>query len=98
MFVSFAIKDTDGGRISLSLFGRSVSRVVRSFTIGLIVFCSFFGGDTVNLLLFYAIYAQIWQKESEIPCKNEIENVDDVRAVAAVATGVLVALSVIPMI
>lgn len=84
--------------MSLSLFGRSVSRVVRSGTIGLIVFASFFGGETVNLLLFYTIYAQIWQRDSEIPCKNEVENVDNVRAVVALATGLLVALSVIPMI
>jgi len=89
--------DTDGGRITLSLFGRSISRVVRSLTIGLIVFYSFFGGETVNLLLFYTIYAQIWQRESEIPCKNEVETVNDTRAVIALVTGVLVALSVIPM-
>jgi hypothetical protein len=81
----------------LALFGRSVSRVVRTGTIGIIVFCSFFGGDSVNLLLFYTIYAQLWQRECEIPCKNEIENVDNVRAGVALATGLLVALTVIPM-
>jgi hypothetical protein len=90
-------EDTDGGRLSLALFGRSVSRVVRTGTIGIIVFCSFFGGDSVNLLLFYTIYAQLWQRECEIPCKNEIENVDNVRAGVALATGLLVALTVIPM-
>lgn len=82
----------------MSLFGRSISRVVRTTTIGIIVFSSFFGGDLMNILLFYTIYAQIWQRESEIPCKNEIENVDNVRAVVALLTGVLVALAVIPMI
>eukprot|EP00551_Chaetoceros_affinis_P010571 CAMPEP_0203669702 /NCGR_PEP_ID=MMETSP0090-20130426/5997_1 /ASSEMBLY_ACC=CAM_ASM_001088 /TAXON_ID=426623 /ORGANISM="Chaetoceros affinis, Strain CCMP159" /LENGTH=895 /DNA_ID=CAMNT_0050534435 /DNA_START=443 /DNA_END=3130 /DNA_ORIENTATION=+ len=91
------IGNTDGGRISLSLFGRSISRVVRTGTIGLIVISSFFGGDTMNILLFYTIFAQIWQRESEITSKNEIENVDDVRAVVAFITGILVALTVIPM-
>jgi hypothetical protein len=94
--ISFHV-DTDGGRISLSLFGRSVSRVVRSATIGLIVIGTFFGDDTVNILLFYTIFAQIWQREPEIPCKNEIETVDDVRAGVALTTGLLVALCVIPM-
>ncbi len=82
----------------MALFGRSVSRVVRTGTIGIIVFCSFFGGDSVNLLLFYTIYAQLWQRECEIPCTNEIENVDNVRAGVALATGLLVALTVIPII
>ncbi len=89
--------DTDGGRVALSLFGRSISRVVRTGTIGLIVISSFFGGDNMNILLFYTIYAQIWQRESEIPSKNEIENVDDIRAITAFVTGLLVALTVIPM-
>jgi len=51
----------------------------------------------MNILLFYTIFAQIWQRESEITSKNEIENVDDVRAVVAFITGILVALTVIPM-
>ncbi len=82
----------------MSLFGRSISRVVRTTTIGIIVFTSFFGGDPMNIILFYTIFAQIWQRESEIPCKNEVENVDDVRGIAALFTGLLVALAVIPMI
>ena len=83
----------------MSLFGRSISRVVRTTTIGIIVFSSFFLlGNEMNVLLFYTIFAQIWQRESEIPCKNEIENVDDVRGIIALVTGLLVALSVIPMI
>ncbi len=82
----------------MSLFGRSISRVVRTTTIGIIVFSSFFGGDPMNILLFYTIFAQIWQRESEIPCKNEIENVDNVRAAVAFITGILVSLAVIPMI
>lgn len=91
--------DTDGGRVSMSLFGRSISRVVRTTTIGIIVFSSFFLlGNEMNVLLFYTIFAQIWQRESDIPCKNEIENVDDVRGIIALVTGLLVALSVIPMI
>merc|ERR1712165_641970 len=87
------IGNTDGGRVALSLFGRSISRVVRTGTIGLIVISSFFGGDTMNILLFYTIFAQIWQRESEITSKNEIENVDDIRAVVAFVTGLLVALT-----
>jgi hypothetical protein len=53
-------------------------RVVCTGTIAIIVFCSFFRGDSVNLLLFYTIYAPLWEHECEIPCTNKIENVDNV--------------------
>jgi len=91
------IGNTDGGRIALSVFGRSLSRVTRTVTIGIIVISSFFVGDALNVLLFYTIYAQIWQRDPEIACKNEVENVNDVRAVIAVFTGLLTALAVIPL-
>jgi hypothetical protein len=47
--------------------------------------------------LFFAIFAQIWQKESEIPCKNEIDGISDERAVLAFATAFLVGLAVVPL-
>jgi hypothetical protein len=57
----------------------------------------FFGGDEANLLLFFAIFAQIWQKETEIPCKNEIDGVSDERAILAFMTAFLVGLAVVPL-
>ena len=57
----------------------------------------FFGGDQANVLLFFAIFAQIWQKEPAIPCKNEVDGVSDFRAIAALATLFLVGAAVIPL-
>ena len=56
-------KDTDGGRMSISLFGRGFSRIIRGLVVFLMVLAGLFGGDECNVLLFYAVFATIWQKE-----------------------------------
>ena len=91
------IGNTDGGRIATSLFGRSFAKFVRGATLVGMVGAGFFGGDEASLLLFFAIFAQIWQKEQEIPCKNEIDGVSDERAILAFATAFLVGLAVVPL-
>jgi membrane-associated protease RseP (regulator of RpoE activity) len=90
------VGNTDGGRIAQAMFGRSFSKLIRSVTLILMVGAGFFGGDEANVLLFFAIYAQIWQKEPEIPCKNEIDGITDERAALAFITAFLVGLAVVP--
>ncbi len=92
---SFA--DTDGGRVATSVFGRSFAKFVRGLTLIFLVGAGFFGGDQANVLLFFAIFAQIFQREPVIPCKNEVDGVDDFRAIIAFATVFLVGLAVIPL-
>lgn len=91
------VGNTDGGRVAQALFGRTFSKFVRGVAIAMMILAGFFGGDEVNLLLFFAIFAQIWQKEPEIACKNEIDSVSDERAVLAFATAFLVGLAVVPL-
>ena len=91
------IGNTDGGRIALSVFGRSFAKFVRGATLIVLVGAGFFGGDEANLLLFYAVFAQIWQREPEIPCKNEVDGVSDGRAIVAFITLFLVGLAVVPL-
>mmetsp|Transcript_16099 Transcript_16099/g.24126 ORF Transcript_16099/g.24126 Transcript_16099/m.24126 type:complete len:866 (-) Transcript_16099:22-2619(-) len=91
------VGNTDGGRVATSIFGRSFAKFIRGTSLVLMVGAGFFGGDQANVLLFFAIFAQIWQKEPAIPCKNEVDGVSDFRAIAALATLFLVGAAVIPL-
>ena len=91
------VGNTDGGRVAQSLFGRNFAKFIRGVTIAMMILAGFFGGDEVNLLLFFAVCTQIWQKEQEIPCKNEVDGVSDVRALVAFGTAFLVGLAVVPL-
>lgn len=91
------IGNTDGGRISLAFFGRSASRVVQGFALLTLALLGLFGADDSNLFISYALYAQFWQREPEIPCRNEVDELDTVRGFAAIAMSLFVALSLIPL-
>ena len=56
------VGNTDGGRVAQALYGRGFAKFIRNLTLVSMVLAGFFGGDEVNLLLFFAIFAQIWQK------------------------------------
>jgi len=91
------VGNTDGGRVAQAMFGRSFAKFIRGSTLILLVGAGFLGGDEANLLLVFACFAQIWQKETEIPCKNEIDGVSDERALLAFLTAFLVGLAVVPL-
>lgn len=92
------IGNTDGGRISHAVFGRSFSRVVQGFALLILVLSGFFGYDESNLLLSYAIFATLWQKEPEIPCRNEVDELDLTRGLIAIATAFVAVLSIVPIV
>ncbi|KAL3782636.1 hypothetical protein ACHAW5_001780 [Stephanodiscus triporus] len=77
------IGNTDGGRICVSFFGRSFSCVVQGTALLALVIAGFFGADQVNVLLCYAVFCQIWQKELEIPCRNEVDELDSLKIAKA---------------
>ena len=89
--------NTDGGRISVAFFGRSFSRVVQGTTLLVLVLSGFFGADNQDNLLCYAIYAQFFQKEPEIPCRNEVDELNTIRGFIAIGIWVLVALILVPL-
>ncbi|KAL7553628.1 hypothetical protein ACHAWF_016929 [Thalassiosira exigua] len=91
------IGNTDGGRICLCFFGRSFSRVVQGTTLLALVVAGLFGLDQVNTLLCYAVYCQFWQKEAEVPCRNEVDELDSARGFIAIAVGFLVILTLTPL-
>lgn len=63
----------------------------------ILVVAGFFGGDNVNTLLCYAVYTQFWQKEAEIPCRNEVDELDSVRGVVAIVMSLVVILALLPL-
>uniref|UniRef100_A0A7S2A296 Peptidase M50 domain-containing protein n=1 Tax=Trieres chinensis TaxID=1514140 RepID=A0A7S2A296_TRICV len=89
--------NTDGGRVCQALFGRSWSRIVTTFTSLFMVLAGVFGLDDANLLLWYSFYASIWQRETEVPCRNEIDDLSTERGLVSIALFVLVMLTLIPM-
>ena len=91
------IGNTDGGRISVAFFGRSFSRVVQGTALLIMIVCGFFGGDEVNTLLLYAVFCQFWQKEAEVPCRNEVDELDSVRGFLAIGASLIVMLTLIPL-
>lgn len=91
------IGNTDGGRISLSFFGRSFSRVVQGTAILVLALCGLFGGDESGIFISYALYCQFFQKEAEIPCRNEVDELDSVRGLVAIAMSVVVVLTLFPL-
>jgi len=91
------IGSTDGGRMSLALFGRPLNRFVQAFTIFFLVAIGFFGLDESNVLLTYVIFTFWTQRENEIPCRNEVDDIDFGRVLTAIGSLSLVVLSLTPL-
>jgi len=79
------------------VLGRSLSRVLQGFTLLLLVIVGIFGADESNILLFYSLFVTIWQREPEMPCKNEVDELDLARGAVAIGAAVLVALALVPL-
>lgn len=85
---------TDGGRVSLALFGRSGAQLVGLITLVLLFTLGVFTSDPI---LFYFSFILFFQSELEIPLRNEVSDVSFPRVLLAIASGVLVLLSILPM-
>jgi len=91
------IGNTDGGRISLALIGRGNSRIVSTGLIWVLLLCGIVGVDKSDVLFSYALFASFWQNELEIPCRNEVDGIDDFRAIVAISAAMLTALALVPL-
>jgi hypothetical protein len=90
--------DTDGGRISLAMFGRKGTYLVNTFTTILLCALGIFGFDESRILVVYVLFTVLWQRELESPARNEVEELDFPRGVLGIATCLLVALVLVPML
>jgi len=84
---------TDGGRLSLAIFGRSGSQGITFISLASL----FILGIQSDLTLFYFAFIVFCQSELEIPMRNEIDDVDFSRVVVALFAGFLMLLTLIPM-
>jgi membrane-associated protease RseP (regulator of RpoE activity) len=85
---------TDGGRISMSLFGRSGSQGLTLVSLGALFLVGITGSD---LLLFYFGFVVLAQLELEIPLRNEIDDVGLPEVLLAALAGFLTVLTLVPM-
>lgn len=85
---------TDGGRISLALFGRTGKQLVDFIGLTGLFFLGLFASDA---FLFYVSFLLFLQGEPEIPCRNEVDEVDFSRVILSIVAGFVVLLTVIPM-
>jgi len=88
---------TDGGRLNICIFSRDGADFVTNSIYFIILVAGLFGGDDSSMLLLYCVYAFAFQRETEIPCRNETDGITDVRAGIAFASAFLVALALIPL-
>jgi Zn-dependent protease len=87
---------TDGGRLSLSLVGRSGNVIAGGLTWLLLLVASFTLVRPDALIGAWVVY-NLAQNDVEIPCRDEVTQVDTVRAVTAFGLWFVALLTVIPM-
>lgn len=63
----------------------------------ILVLSGVFGLDESNILLSYVLIVTIWQRSPEIPCLNEVDDIDLGRVAVAIAGAMLAALTLIPL-
>jgi hypothetical protein len=89
--------DTDGGRITLAMFGRRGAYLIKTFAAIALCFVGLLGLDDYHILILYAVFAYTCQRELETPMRNEVDQVDDARAMIGFVIGMLVTLTLLPM-
>ena len=85
---------TDGGRISLALFGRSGATFMSLITLIALFIAGFLGNDS---FLLYFLFISFFQGDLEIPMRNEVDGVGFLRAALAVATAAFVVMTLVPV-
>lgn len=80
------------------MFGRRATYVMSRFVLGLFIVPIFF--DTIYASLVFLLYGFCVYNEAnrlELPCTNEIEELDFGRGALAISSAVLVFLILVPM-
>jgi hypothetical protein len=79
------------------MFGRRGTHLIKTFALIALCFAGLIGLDESGYLIIYTLYAQVFQGELEAPMQNEVDSVDDGRAILGFLTGTFVALALLPM-
>ena len=83
--------------MALTIFGRRGFFLVKALSILAVCAAGLFGLDSTEILLVYALFVVLWQREEETPALNEVDDLSTLRGLAAFPVMVLVALSLIPL-
>lgn len=87
---------TDGGRLSQALFGRATHRIIGGATWLTLLVSSFLLPNQDVLIGVWAVY-NIVQNDMEIPCRNEVDDVNIPRSLAAFGLWFVAILAITPM-
>lgn len=90
--------NTDGGRVSQTMFGRRGAFLVNIITTLILCAMGIFGLDETQLFLTYILYVMIWQRDLEAPTLNEADELDFPRGLVGIGTAIVVFLSLMPML
>jgi len=71
--------------------------LAQAFTYFAVFGAAIFGYDEANILGLYALFSVFAQRELEVPCVNEIDDLDLGRSFLAIFGSVIVALTLIPI-
>lgn len=89
---------TNGGRMSLAIFGRQGHAVISGFTWLALLVSTFVLDDDKGLLLTTALLINSFgQNDMEIPCRNETDEVDGKRLVLSFSLWFLAVLILVPL-
>uniref|UniRef100_A0A7S1BMQ9 Uncharacterized protein n=1 Tax=Corethron hystrix TaxID=216773 RepID=A0A7S1BMQ9_9STRA len=94
-YTSLPLGNTDGGRIVLSLFGRSAQSLISGLCLAVLCISGVVGGS--DLALIYGLLVSLTQSDMEVPCLNEVDEVDTTSGVLAIIGFAVVALAVLPV-
>ena len=81
----------------MAMFGRRGAFVTKLFTTLILVLAGLLGADDMNILLAYAVFVLVWQRELEKPVRNEADELDFSRGLLGITSALLVGLVLIPM-
>ncbi|GMH51214.1 hypothetical protein TrRE_jg11899 [Triparma retinervis] len=88
------IGNTDGGRVSLSVFGRSGASVVNGLCLFTLLIAGLFGSD---VFLYYGAVVAVAQRELEVPCRDEVTEASTGRVVYTILLGCFAAMALLPL-
>ena len=87
----------DGGRVAFAVLGQSTAGLVSGvclLLIGLSTLVSPTGGDPI--LLFFGLFIIFFQRQQDLPCKDDITGVDDSSQALAAIAATFMLLTVLP--
>lgn len=82
----------------MAVFGRNGIVLAQAAAFLYIFGSALVGYDPINILIVYGFFSIFAQSEQELPCLNELDDLDLGRSFLAIFGSIIVALTLIPII